>query len=219
ILIFQRSNSLGFKMGSLAAETTWGLSDSMETEKVILVCRKSVFLSKVLQMALIPLLRSLTPADKSMSPPFRRKASKKLQIEILLGQRYSKNFKLTDKLLQPIIISWGNWLKNTINNSCGSRRITIENDFPKSICSKISSCPLKKSSSSHYQHGHLPFEITSLLKESTFGREETGNFGLTAETLAAALTGSVVLSVLEEDTKAMFYVEVLAEEELLTSAS
>nr|GEY16763.1 reverse transcriptase domain-containing protein [Tanacetum cinerariifolium] len=28
--------------------------------------------------------------------------------------------------------SWGNRLKNTINNSCGSKRITIENDFPKS---------------------------------------------------------------------------------------
>nr|GEU78763.1 hypothetical protein [Tanacetum cinerariifolium] len=25
----------------------------------------------------------------------------------------------------------GNWLKNTFNNSCGSRRITIKNDFPK----------------------------------------------------------------------------------------
>nr|GFB24683.1 hypothetical protein [Tanacetum cinerariifolium] len=53
--------------------------------------------------------------------------------------------------------------------------------------------------------------------ESTFGREETGIFALTAETLAAALAGSLVLSVLEVDTKAMFCVEVLAEEELLTS--
>nr|GEV54290.1 ribonuclease H-like domain-containing protein [Tanacetum cinerariifolium] len=62
-------------------------------------------------------------------------------------------------------------------------------------------------------------EMTSLLKVSTFGRAEIGIFALTAETLAATLIGSLVLSVLEEDTKAIFYVEVLAEEELLTSAS
>nr|GEW78425.1 hypothetical protein [Tanacetum cinerariifolium] len=41
----------------------------------------------------------LKARDKSMSPPFRRKASKKLQVNIFLGERDSKNFKLTDKLL------------------------------------------------------------------------------------------------------------------------
>nr|GEX32626.1 retrovirus-related Pol polyprotein from transposon TNT 1-94 [Tanacetum cinerariifolium] len=59
ILIFQRLSSLGFRMGSLAAETTWGLSDSIEAEKENLAFRKSVFLSKVLQMDLIPLEASL----------------------------------------------------------------------------------------------------------------------------------------------------------------
>nr|GEX42028.1 ribonuclease H-like domain-containing protein [Tanacetum cinerariifolium] len=36
-----------------------------------------------------------------------------------------------DESMSPPIRSrsTGNWLKNTINNSCGSRRITIENDF------------------------------------------------------------------------------------------
>nr|GFC87128.1 hypothetical protein [Tanacetum cinerariifolium] len=49
--------------------------------------------------------------------------------------------------------------------------------------------------------------------------EDTCILAQTAETLAAALTDSVVLSVLEDDTKARFCVVVLVGEELLTSAS
>nr|GEW06888.1 retrovirus-related Pol polyprotein from transposon TNT 1-94 [Tanacetum cinerariifolium] len=60
-------------MGSLAAETTSGLSESMETEKVSLVCKKVVFLSKVLQMALIQLVRinnNYNPTDLLFQPLF-----------------------------------------------------------------------------------------------------------------------------------------------------
>nr|GEX61005.1 hypothetical protein [Tanacetum cinerariifolium] len=59
----------------------------------------------------------------------------------------------------------------------------------------------------------------ALRAESTLGREDTGILAQTAETLAAALSDSVVLSMLDEETKAKFYVVVPVEEECLTSAS
>nr|GFC72900.1 hypothetical protein [Tanacetum cinerariifolium] len=40
ILVFQRSNSLGFRIGSLAAETTCRLRDSIETENRLLCKEK-----------------------------------------------------------------------------------------------------------------------------------------------------------------------------------
>nr|GFC19814.1 hypothetical protein [Tanacetum cinerariifolium] len=45
---------------------------------------------------------SLIRPDEGMSPSIRRKASKKLQVNIFLGERNTKNFKLIDKLLQPL---------------------------------------------------------------------------------------------------------------------
>nr|GEZ57089.1 hypothetical protein [Tanacetum cinerariifolium] len=47
--------------------------------------------------------------------------------------------------------------------------------------------------------------MTVLLKESTFGRGDAGNLTQAAETLAVALTESVVLSVEVDDTKASIH--------------
>nr|GEX35978.1 hypothetical protein [Tanacetum cinerariifolium] len=122
------------------SNTNWLISDVSAIEQIT----KTLFLQI-----------SLIPPDEGMGPPIKRvnkiyfRVMHRLISELasILGclinlkaiEQITKTLFLQISLIPPDegmgppikSSSWGNRLKNTINNSCGSRRITIENDFSK----------------------------------------------------------------------------------------
>nr|GEZ89054.1 reverse transcriptase domain-containing protein [Tanacetum cinerariifolium] len=107
ILIFHKSNSLGFKIGSLAAETTYGLRESIIREK-----REG----KLLRPEIVQ-----ETTDKIVQIKERLKVARDRQKSYADKRRKPLEFSVGDKVLLKVLPKKG-WFAGTPNEDQRTRR-------------------------------------------------------------------------------------------------